>query len=333
MNQPPETFIRVPLEALQTFVARAGEVAGLSADKAARLATLLTDNDARGVFSHGTRQIATYARFMRDGTLNPEPEPDVVQETPASLLVDGDGGLGYFPAYEGTLKLVEKVKAQGVGVLVTRNHGHFGAAGLYARLTLEHDLLSFVTSGVQLNLLPGDPVFEAAGGSPMAFSAPTLNEDPLILDFGTMHDLYADSPHRDELTRKVPGLVHRAIGLGAVCQAWGGLLAGVPVAAARAQRTFAGANQGSMVIAFKVSLFTPPEQFKAEMDAYVRAVRELKPFDGSARSYLPGGVEAERERAYRRDGIPVGREHRETLAALAAEFGLEVPWAYPRQAG
>lgn len=326
MNQPPETFIRVPVDALQAFVAQAGEAAGLPADKANRLAALLTDNDARGVFSHGTRQIATYARLMRDGALNPEPEPYVVQETPASLLVDGDGGLGYFPAYEGTLTLIEKAEAQGVAVLVTRNHGHFGAAGLYSRLTLEHDLLSFVTSGVQLNLSPGDPVYEAAGGSPMAFSAPTLSEDPLVLDFGTMHDLYANSPHRDEIARKAPGLVHRAIGLGAVCQVWGGLLAGVPVDAARAQRTFTGANQGSMVIAFKVSLFTPPEQFKAEMDRYVRAVRELKPFDSSPQSYLPGGIEAERERAYRRDGIPVGPEHRETLEALTAEFGLEVPW-------
>lgn len=326
MNQPPETFVRVPVAALHTFVTRAGQAAGLPADQAERLAGLLTDNDARGVFSHGTRQIATYARLMRDGLLNPNPEPYVVQETASSLLMDGDGGLGYFPAYEGTLKLIEKAEAQGVAVLVTRNHGHFGAAGLYARLTLPHDLLTFVTSGVQLELSPGGPVFDAAGGSPMAFSAPTANEDPLVLDFGTMHDLYADSPHRDELAQKVPGLVHRAIGLGTVCQAWGGLLAGVPVDPARAARTFPGATQGSLVMAFKISLFMPPEQFKAEMDAYVRAVKDLKPFGGSERSYLPGGLEAERERAYRQEGVPVGPEHRGVLEALAAEFGLGVPW-------
>ncbi len=326
MNQPPETFVRVPIKDLHTFVTQAGEAAGLPTAKAERLAGLLTDNDARGVFSHGTRQIATYARLLRDGRLNPDAEPYTVQETASSLLLDGDGGLGYFPAYEGTLKLVEKAEAQGVAVLVTRNHGHFGAAGLYARLTLKHDLLTFVTSGVQLELSPGDAVYEAAGGSPMAFSAPTATEDPLVLDFGTMHDLYADSPHRDDLAQKVPGLVHRAIGLGTVCQAWGGLLAGVPLDPARAARTFPGATQGSLVMAFKISLFMPPEQFKAEMDLYVRAVRELKPFDGSGRSYLPGGPEAERERAYRREGVPVGAEHRGVLEALAAEFGLGVPW-------
>lgn len=264
---------------------------------------------------------------MRDGVLNSRPEPYTVQETAASLLLDGDGGLGYFPAYEGTLKLIEKTALQGIAVLVTRNHGHFGAAGLYSRLTLRHDLLTFVTSGVQLELSPGDPAFEAAGGSPMSFSAPTLAEDPLVLDFGTMHDLYANSPHRNELVRLAPGLVHRAIGLGVVCQAWGGLLAGVPAEARRAQRSFSGATQGSMVIALKISLFMEPEQFKWEMDRYVQAVRELKPFAGGGRSYLPGGLEAERERAYREAGIPLGADHQGTLEALADEFDLEVPWS------
>ena len=326
MNEPPETLLRVLPKDLHGFVVRAAAAAGLSAVHAERLAGLLTDNDLRGVFSHGTRQVATYARLMRDGVLNSQPKPYVVRETAVSLLIDGDGGLGYFPAYEGTLKLIEKAAAQGIAVLVTRNHGHFGAAGLYSRLTLEHDLLTFVTSGVQLELSPGDPVFEAAGGSPMSFSAPGLDEDPLVLDFGTMHDLYANSPHRDEITRLAPGLVHRAIGLGAVCQTWGGLLAGVPAEASRAQRTFSGANQGSMVIALKISLFMEPEQFKRELDAYVRAVKDLKPFAGSGRSYLPGGLEAEREHSYREAGIPIGAEHRETLEALAQEFDLALPW-------
>ena len=43
-----------------------------------------------------------------------------------------------------------------------------------------------------------------------------------MLDFGAMHDLYG--PPRDELAALAPGLVLRSIGLGEICQAWGGLL-------------------------------------------------------------------------------------------------------------
>jgi len=326
VNIPPETSVRVDADALQGFATRLGEAAGMPADRAALLAELLSANDLRGVVSHGTQQLATYVRLVRDGSLNPAPEPAVVRETANSLLVDGDGGLGYFAAAEGTRALLDKVADADVAVLVTRQHGHFGAAGLYARMTLGHDVLCFVTSGHQLELVPGDPVYSAAGGSPMAFSAPTSQEDPLVLDFGAMHDLYADSPHRDEIAALAPGLVHRAIGMGAVCQAWGGFLAGVPLDPSRAVRRWSGANQGSMVVVLKIALFAEPAAFRAEMDGYVRAVRTLRPFTEGQQAYLPGGVEAERERAYRSDGIPVGEEHRALLGAAAAELGVTVPW-------
>jgi LDH2 family malate/lactate/ureidoglycolate dehydrogenase len=311
---------------MRAFVSRAGQVAGLPEDKAGLLAELLVANDLRSVFSHGTRQIATYARLMRDGKLNAQPQVRTVRETAVSLLVDGDGGLGYFPAHQGTVALIEKALVQGIAVLLTRNHGHFGAAGLYSRLTLPHDLLCYVTSGHQLALAPGKPVYAAAGGSPMSFSAPTAVEDPLVLDFGAMHDLYASSPHRDEIARMAPGLVFRSIGLGAVCQAWGGLLSGVPIDERRAARTYPGANQGSLVIALRIDLFMQPEAFRQEMDQYVRQVRALQPLEGFEEAYLPGGVEAARERAYREQGIPVGPEHQERLQGLADEFGLETPW-------
>ncbi len=326
MNAPPKTFIRVPHRDLQTFVSQAAQTVGLPEEKAELLAELLAGNDLRGVFSHGSQQIADYARLMRDGRLNPRPQVRVSQETPTSLLMDGDGGLGYFPAHEGTLKVIEKARQQGIAVMQTRNHGHFGAAGLYSRMTLKHDLLTFVTSGHQLNLSPGRPVFEAAGGSPMSFSAPAGEEDALVLDFGAMHDLYSGSPHRDELARKVPGLVFRCIGMGAICQTWGGFLAGVPLDESRARKQFSGANQGSLVIAFRIDLFMPVGQFKREMDEYVRRVATLKPLEGFDRTYLPGGVEAARERAWRQEGVPVGPEHQKRLEKLAEELGIKVPW-------
>src|SRR5690606_1883412 len=59
MNVPPTEFIRVAPDALHDFVKTASTTVGLSEDKADLLARLLVDNDKRGVFSHGTTQIAT----------------------------------------------------------------------------------------------------------------------------------------------------------------------------------------------------------------------------------------------------------------------------------
>ncbi len=326
MNEPPDTCIHVPYEPLRRFVAKAGSAAGLPVDKANILADMLAGNDLRGNFSHGTQQIATYARLMKGGKLNSSPHIRVVRETGGSAIVDGDGGLGYFPSRRATELLIDKALKNGLAVTQTRNHGHFGAAGLYARMTLGHDLLTFVTSGHQLDLRPNEPIYRAAGGSPMAFSVPCGEEPPLVLDFGAMHDLYAGDPHRDELARLAPGLVLRSIGLGEICQVWGGLLSGLSMHAEARPWAYAGANQGALFFCFRVDLFLPPEKLKAEMAEYVRRVRKLKALQGFNACYLPGGIEAERERRYRRDGIPVGEAHQKCLEDLARELDLEIPW-------
>ena len=326
MNNPPENFICVPHNQLSDFVSSAAQKVGLPEDKAALLGRLLTDNDLRGVFSHGTIQIATYAIHMRDGRLNCDPQVHVVNESPTSVLVDGDGGIGYFAAHEGTQRVIDKALDQGIAVMTSRNHGHFGAAGLYSRMTLKHDLITFVTSGVQLNLKPGQPLHQAAGGSPMSFSAPAAAEDSLVLDFGTMHDLYGGDPLRDKMATLAPGLVLRCIGMGEICQAWGGLWSGLRMNAPAPRWTFSGANQGAMVVTMRIDLFLDASSFKREMDEYVRCVKQLEPLEGFDQSYMPGGVEANRERQYRREGVPVGSEHRQALESLAEELDIDVPW-------
>lgn len=321
MNTPPDQFIRVPHGPLCEFVRDVALAAGAPARRADLLAELLTANDLRGVFSHGTHQIAAYARLMRAGSLNPAPEVKVVRETPTSLQLDGDGGLGYFPSHEGTLRLIEKAKEHGIAVLSTGNHGHFGAAGIYARLPLEHDLLTYVTSGHQMGMTPGNPYVAAAGGSPMAFSAPAGDGRSVVVDFGAIHDC-----HRVEIARVAPAIVFRGVGLGAICQSWGGFLAGVPYGRAPEGRAWPGANQGSLVVTFKISLFSEPSEFYANMQAYLADVARLEPIEGYDEAMLPGAIEERREAAYREQGIPVGDGHRKGLSDLGAEFGVAPPW-------
>lgn len=325
MNTPPESYIRVRAEALQSFIEALARAGGLVADKAQLLAQLLTANELRGVRSHGAQQVATYARLFRDGKLNPDPQLTVPRETPVSVMVDGDGSLGYFASHEATGRAIGKAKQTGAAVAMTRNHGHFGAAGIYARMTLEHDLICYVTSGHQLHLEPGAPLSGAAGGSPMAFSAPAGEEASLVLDFGAMHDFY-NGEIVEAVNEIAPGIVLRSIGLGEVCQAWGGLLSGLSIDAAKPRWTWPGANQGALFFVFRIDLFMEPAAFKAEMDDYVRRVRQLAPLKGFDEAFMAGGVEVAREAEYRRDGIPLGDWQTKRLEEVAGELGVPVPW-------
>jgi LDH2 family malate/lactate/ureidoglycolate dehydrogenase len=297
----------------------------MSLQQAELLADLLVTNDLRGVFSHGTHQVTAYADHFREGRLTPTAEISTVSETPTTLVLDGGGGLGYFPCYDAATRLIAKAQFAGIAVATTRNHGHFGAAGIYARIPLAHDLFCYVTSGHQLDLHPDDFVMNAAGGSPMAFGIPTGEEPPFALDFGAIHDMYGGQEEMVKIMEIVPSSVLRSFGLGCACQALGGLLCGVPIDPARAERTWSGANQGSFMIAVDIKLLFPLDQFKREMDEYARRVRQMTPFAGLTDALLPGAIEWQREQRFRENGIPISAHHAASLRKLAANYSLSSP--------
>src|SRR5688572_12317608 len=176
MNRPPDEFTPVSASVMHDFIRAVFQHVGVPPEKAAFLSQCLVDNDLRGVFSHGTRQAVAYANHFRKGELTPDPEITVVNESPTTLTLDGGGGLGYYSSHLLTTRLIPKAQEMGIAVGITRNHGHFGAAGIYARIPLQHDLFCYVTSGHQLHLTPNAPYMGAAGGSPMAFGLPTQEE-------------------------------------------------------------------------------------------------------------------------------------------------------------
>ena len=315
---------RVGGERLHTFALEVATRIGLVDDHARALADALAACDMRGLPSHGTRLLGRYVREVLDGRLNPRPGVAVANEGPTHVTVDGDGGLGYFPAYEATRRVIHKARDQGMAAAVTRNHGHIGAAGLYTRLTLEHDLLTFMTSGVRLRLEPGQSVVKAAGASPMSFTAPTLGEPAVVLDVGVTHDIQGNAAALPELVGAAPRLVLRALGFGTICQAWGGLLTGLSFGE---EPAWSAANQGAMMFALRIDLFCDVDRFKREMDEYVRQTRRMRPLDGTAGAYLPGGVEADNERRYAADGVPLGPGHRRVLEEVGGELGVAPPWA------
>ncbi len=325
MNRPPAEHVLVPHGALREYVTQAFQHAGMSAEQAGLLAALLVTNDLRGVFSHGTQQARAYVGHFREGRLTPTAEITTLSETPATLVLDGGGGLGYFPCHQAATRLIAKARACGIAVATTRNHGHFGAAGIYARIPLAHDLLTYVTSGHQLDLQPDQFVMAAAGGSPMAFGIPAGEEPPFVLDFGAVHDMYIGPDAMAAVVDLVPSTVLRSFGLGCACQALGGLLCGVPIDPARAGREWSGANQGSMIVVVDIQALFPVDQFKQEMDEYARKVRQMMPLPGFDRALLPGAIEWEREQRWTEEGIPVGARHAEALRKVGAFYGLICP--------
>ena len=107
---------------LRSFTSTAFQEAGTLTVDADRLAELLVLTDLRGVFSHGTRQLAGYIEMILSGKVNPRPQVECIDQSQTTAVFDGDGGMGHLPAYLAARMAVNMAKDMGVGAVTTRNH-------------------------------------------------------------------------------------------------------------------------------------------------------------------------------------------------------------------
>src|SRR5579872_3837830 len=86
---------RVPAAAIQAFMRDAFSVCGLPAGDAAVTAGAMLDADLSGSDAHGVFRLPGYVRTLQRGHINVRPDIRVVEQGPATALIDGDNGMGH----------------------------------------------------------------------------------------------------------------------------------------------------------------------------------------------------------------------------------------------
>jgi L-2-hydroxycarboxylate dehydrogenase (NAD+) len=313
-NYPPKHGIRVPAEALQRLVCELFLRADVPPQDAELLARLLVENDLRCIFSHGTYAAVGYVRLMLAGRVNPKPKVRIVEESATTLVMDGDGGLGYLPCHRGTELAIAKAREFGTAAMTSRNHHHFGAAGIYSRMAVAHHCIGLAVSADRCRLEPEEPISQVHRPSPISIAVPAGAQPPLIFDMAT--------PNVPELFEHFPSAYFKLMGLTTAIHALGGIMAGMYLPHCRKPQSKWLSNQGAFVAIFDVARFMPVEQFKQAMDRYIGAARATQPMPGTEHAELAGGREWGWRKANQEAGIPISRRHAGMLARLAAKLGV-----------
>jgi LDH2 family malate/lactate/ureidoglycolate dehydrogenase len=324
VNVVPTEFVRVMPEKMKAFAGELYRKVGMSDDRASLIADLQVQTDLRGVFSHGTRTSATYLRQMRDGKVNANPEVRTVQEGPATAVLDGDGGVGHFASWQAAHLAVDKAREIGLAAVATRNHHHFGPAGIYSRVPLEAGLVGYATSSHFRRLTADSGIMAASGASPLSWAVPAGDQPPIVLDMASGFGLRRGDDFEDMFSR-VPAAFFKSLGLGAVCHCLGGILAGI-CSVGEAGPQWPASNQGAMILAIDIGRFADPETYRRQMDEFLSSVRGVRPFPGEERAMLPGWLEWERTEEWTKIGIPVGPDHANLLGQVAEELGVDSPF-------
>jgi LDH2 family malate/lactate/ureidoglycolate dehydrogenase len=114
-----------------------------------------------------------------------QPDTEVLTETPTTLLIDAGGGLGQPVSYRAMERAIQKAKEFGTGFATVRNSNHFGIAGYYSMMALEHDCLGISMTNAAVLVVPTFGRDAMLGTNPISLAAPAGEEWPFVLDMAT----------------------------------------------------------------------------------------------------------------------------------------------------
>jgi LDH2 family malate/lactate/ureidoglycolate dehydrogenase len=347
LNTPP----RVSADRLRLFVSQAFEKAGLPTDDARTLGELIAEADLRGTDTHGVFRLPLYVRRIKAGGINPRPSIRIVEQRASTALVDGDNGMGHLVMRFAAQAAIAKANETGVGWVGACMSNHAGPAALYAMMPLAHDMIGLYFAVGSNNHLPPTGSAEALlGTNPIAVAIPADREPAVVMDMAPTVAAFGKVRLKAAQGEPMPvgWMIDRAgkaltdakragegfllpIGdyKGYALSLIIGLLAGTLNQAAFGRdivdflkRPDAVTNTGQSVVAVRVDAFCAVEEFKQNVDAVVRMIRDSQRLPGVERVWLPGEQSHTRRVERTSHGIPIPAALQKNLDELAHELGI-----------
>ncbi len=347
---PEEFEVRIDADVMRATVQDIFQALGMPEEHARQSTDVLIYSDLRGIDSHGvSNMLRVYVTWFRDGTVNLNPKWKIIAEAPATCTIDSDGAHGGVIGPHAMNMAIERARQYGLGAVNVFRGGHFGAAAYTASMALDHDMIGVAMTAGGLRMTPTFGAEELIGLNPLGVAVPARNEAPFVFDAsmsgvagnkvsiakrlgrGTLPGWLAredGSPIMDDEAIPEPHLhlplggtreigSHKGYGLAVMLEALTTALAGAGAGPDRR------AGQAHHFLAYRIDAFTDLEQFKDDMDTYLRRLREAKTAPGEERVYYAGLHAAETEQNRRANGIPYHREVVEWFKTMVAELGVE----------
>jgi ureidoglycolate dehydrogenase (NAD+) len=346
--------MRTSVQNLHAFCLEALTKVGVSSADASTTADVLVMTDTWGTFTHGTKALRAYVRRLRGGGLRRNGQPKVRADGPAWALVDGDSALGMVSSVFAMNTAISKAAAAGIAYVGLRNNCHYGAAGYYAAMAIEKNMIGIsMANDIPTVNAPGARG-AVMGSNPFAFAAPAGEEKPILLDMATstvaggkvfaaaalgktipehwLLDADARPTTHPTLFSHAASLTplggYKGYGIALMIEVLAALLTGAAIRWQVSSWTFSDPSlptgHGAAFIAINIASFMPVEQFKQRMDQTIREVRSSEKAAGAGRVYLPGEMEWERREKALVEGIDLPDDVVASLSGLAEDLNLDL---------
>ncbi len=319
---------------------------GCTENESKIISNVLLSAEKRGIPSHGIIRIKDYLGLWEKKRIKINPQIEVIKETPTTLLIDGDNGIGILVAEKAMRLVIEKAKLSYTAWAAVRNSNHYGIAGYYSMLALEHDMIGISMTNANPLVAPTFSIDRMLGTNPIAIAIPTNNEEPFVADFATtpiargkleilektnqsidygfVQDKYGN-PSNDPGILKHGGAIlplggehasHKGYCMSALVDIFSAVLSGanfgpfVPpqVAYLEPKSEQVGKGLGHFFGAMRVDSFLTTDEFKNNMDLWIQTFKNAKTSKENCNVRIPGEQEKRSEQEAEIKGINVNEQ-------------------------
>ena len=276
--------------------------------------------------------------------------------------MNGDAGLGLVVAPFAMQVAIKKAEQVGTGWVSVSNSNHFGIAGHHAMMTLQKEIIGIAMTNASALVAPTFSMERLLGTNPITVAIPAGEEPPFVADFATtnvangklelLQRKKKNAPQGWVQTKeglpsinanevKIGGSLlplggdkehgsHKGYGLGAIVDIFSGILSGanygpwvppfppyIPM-----PESMPGEGIGHFFGAMRIDAFRPADEFKTNIDNWIRRFRSAKPIPGQEKVLIHGDLEREMEYERKRSGIPVEDTVLADLKTLGKKFGI-----------
>ena len=335
-----EKMVRFRKEDLHDYAVRYLERFSVPARDAGIVADVLVAADLRGIPSHGfIRLHSYYGQRLAHGHMNPQAELKVVSETATTLTFDGGNGLGQVAGHRAMTRCVEKADKANVAVAVVHRSNHYGIAGYYAMMALEHGMIGASLTNSHPLVAPTYGRTAAVGTNPISVAIPSGKEFPFVLDMATSTVTIGRVTLHEKMGKPIPlgwGIDSAGELTGDPLKILGGRGALLPLGGADITSGYKGYGLGLLVdilcatlsggrnltdvggpdearesdvshlfAALRIDAFRPLAAFEGQMDRMVETLKNLPRMEGQNRIFVAGEKEYEAVLQNERLGVPV----------------------------
>ena len=181
-----ETRPYVQWELINSFMIDVFKAYGVPEEDARICADVLLESDRRGIESHGCNRFKPiYLDRIKNGTLLPVTNCEIVKETPTTVVMDAHNGMGMVASHKMMEMLIEKAKVYGLAAGTVFNSTHYGIAGYWTTMAEKAGMIGVSTTNARPSVAPTFGVEPMMGTNPLTFTMPTDEEFPFNFDCAT----------------------------------------------------------------------------------------------------------------------------------------------------